>query len=83
MSAKDRGRVHQFGTKVLPAIFIGYSLNAVGSWTGDLLTVDMEDLKTMPPSEIHVKRFKSTEVDFEKRDNEFVFPCRKGDMLQE
>ena len=27
-----------------------------GSWTGDLLIVDTEDLKTMPPSEIHVKK---------------------------
>ena len=32
------------------------------SWTGDLLIAVTEDLKTMPPFEIHVKRFKSKEV---------------------
>ena len=48
-----------FGTKVLPGMF---TLNAVRNWTGDLLIVDMEDLKTMPPNEIHVIRFKSKAV---------------------
>ena len=38
--SKDQGRVHQFGAKVLPGIFIGYALNAGESWTGDLLVVD-------------------------------------------
>ena len=32
-TAKDQGRVHQFGTKVLPCIFMGYALNAGESWT--------------------------------------------------
>ena len=39
-----------------------------GSWTVDLFIVDTEDLKTMPPSEINVKRFKSKEVDIQKGD---------------
>ena len=43
-----------------------------GSGTGDLLIVDTEDLKTMPPSEIRVKRFKSRELDIPKRNNEFL-----------
>ena len=47
ISSKDQGRVHQFGKKVLPGIFIGYALNAGRSWTGDLLKADTEDLKTM------------------------------------
>ena len=45
---------------------MGYALNAGRSWTGDLLMADTEDLKTMPPSEIHVKAFKSKEVDIHK-----------------
>ena len=28
ISAKDQGRVHQFGTKVFPGMFMGYSLDA-------------------------------------------------------
>ena len=31
LSPKDGGRVHQFGTKVLPGIFMGYALNVGGS----------------------------------------------------
>ena len=34
--SSKRGRVHQFGTKVLPGKFIAYALNAERSWTGDL-----------------------------------------------
>ena len=45
--------------------------------------VDTEDLKTMPPSEIHEKRFNPKEVDILKRNTEFVLPCRTGDILQE
>ena len=55
VSSRDQGRVHQFGTEVLPGIFIGYALNAGGSWTDDPCTVDTEDLQTMPPCEVHAK----------------------------
>ena len=49
----------------------------------DRFKADTEDLKTLPQSEIHVIRFKSKEVDIQKRDHEFAFPCRTGEMLQE
>ena len=45
--------------------------------------MDTKDLKTIPPSEIHVKSFKSEEVDIPKRNSEFVFPCRTGEILKE
>ena len=45
ISLEDQRRVHHFGTNVLRGIFIGYPLNALGGWTGDLLRVDTEDLK--------------------------------------
>ena len=61
-SAQDSGGVHQFGTKVLPGIFVGYALSAGRRWTGDPLTIDTEELKAMPPSEIHGKN-KSKELD--------------------
>ena len=48
-SPTDQGRVHQFGTNVLPGICMGYAFNGRGSWTGDLWIADTEDLKTMPP----------------------------------
>ena len=28
ISAKDQSRIHQFGKKVLPGLFLGYALNA-------------------------------------------------------
>ena len=44
--------------KVLLQIFMRCALNASESCTGDLLIACMEDLKTMPPSEIHYKIIK-------------------------
>ena len=66
-SAKDQGRVHQFGTEVLPEIFMVYALNPERSWIGDLLIVSKEDLETMPPSEIPKKKFKSKEMDLQEK----------------
>ena len=47
--------------------------------------VDAEDLKPIPPSDIHVKRFKSKEVEVPKTDKGFFFrhakraqSCKKG-----
>ena len=58
---------------------MGYALNAGGSWTDDLLIVDTEDLKTMPPSEIHVKKGSNQKRwDIQKRNSEFVFPRKTG-----
>ena len=44
--------------KVLLQIFMRCALNASESCTGDFLIACMEDLKTMPPSEIHFKILK-------------------------
>ena len=43
-SAKDLSRLHQFGKKVLPGIFLGYVLYAEGIWRGDILVADIEEL---------------------------------------
>ena len=37
-SERDKARIHQFGKKVLPGIFLGYALIAEGIWKGDTLT---------------------------------------------
>ena len=64
---------------------MGYALNAEGSWIGDLLIADTEALKTIPPSEIHVKRFASKKRwTFKKETISFCFHverakhCKKG-----
>ena len=54
ISSQDQGRVHKFGTKVLPE---KYGRRLERGWKLDcLLIVDTEDLKKMPPSEIHYKK---------------------------
>ena len=40
ITAKDQSRIHQFGKKVLPGLFLGYALNAGGIWKGDVLIAD-------------------------------------------
>ena len=53
ISAWDLSRVHQFGPKVLPGMFLGYALHAGGIWKGDILVADIEELEEMDASEIH------------------------------
>ena len=52
ITAKDQSRIHQFGKKVLPGLFLGYALYAGGIWKGDVLIADLEELETMDSSEI-------------------------------
>ena len=40
ISAKDITRLHQFGPKVLPDIFIGYALHSGGIGKGDIMIAD-------------------------------------------
>ena len=44
ITAKDQSRIHQFGKKVLPGLFLGYALYAGGIWKGDVLVADFEEL---------------------------------------
>ena len=44
ISAKDLSRLHQFGKKVSPRMFLGYVLYAEGIWKGYILVVDIEEL---------------------------------------
>ena len=78
MFAKDESRIHQFGKKVLPGLFLGYALYAVGIWKGDILVADIEELETMDASEIYSKRFNAKEVKFPKEKGEFIFPIADG-----
>ena len=56
ISAKDHSRLHQFGAKVLPSIFLGDALYAGGIWKGDIVVADIEELKKMDASELHDRR---------------------------
>ena len=43
ITAKDQSRIHQFGKKVLPGLFLGYALYAGRIWKGDVLVADLEE----------------------------------------
>ena len=72
ITAKDQSRIHQFGKKVLPGLFLGYALYAGGIWKGDVLIADLEELETMDASEIYSKRLNAKEVIFPQK-GEFIF----------
>ena len=72
-SPKDQMRIHQFGKKVLPGLFLGYALYAERIWKGDILVADIEELETMDASEIYSKRLNAKEVIFPKETGEFIF----------
>ena len=78
LSAKDQSRIHQFGKKVLPGLFLGYALYAGGIWKGDILVADIEELETVDASEIYSKRLNAKEVMFPKENGTFIFPAADG-----
>ena len=71
--AKDQSRIHQFGKKVLPGLFLGYALYAGGLWKGDVLIADLEELETMDASEINSKRLNAKVLIYPKEQGEFFF----------
>ena len=77
ITAKDQSRIHQFGKKVLPGLFLGYALYAGGIWKGDVLIADLEELETMDASEIYSKRLNAREVILPKQ-GEFILPIADG-----
>ena len=77
-TAKDQSRIHQFGKKVLPGLFLGHALYVGGLWKGDVLVGDLEELETMDASELYSKRLNAKWVIFPKEKGEFIFPIADG-----
>ena len=44
ISAEDLSRLHQFGMKVLPGIFLGYVLYLRGILKGDIMVANIDEL---------------------------------------
>ena len=78
ISPKDQSRIHQFGKKVLPGLFLGYALYAGGISKGDIMVADLEELETMDVSEIYSKRLNAKEVIFPEENETFIFPAADG-----
>ena len=67
ITAKDQSRIHQFGKKVLPRLFLGYALYTLGEFgKGDVLIADLEEFASMGASEIYSKTLNAKEVIFPK-----------------
>ena len=63
ISAKGESRLHHFGKKVLPGIFLGYAVFAGRKWKkGDILVADIEELGNLEASEIHDRRLNAKEI---------------------
>ena len=73
ITAKDQSRIHQFGKKVLPGLFLGYALYAGGIWKGDVLIADLEELETMDASEIFSKKTQCERGDISPRKRRIYF----------
>ena len=78
ISPKDLSRMHQFGPKVLPGIFLGYALHAGSMSKGDILVADVEELEQMDASEIYAKRLNAKEVLTPMSGKKFMFPIADG-----
>ena len=78
ITAKDQSRIHQFGKKVLPGLFLGYALHAGGMWKGDILVADLDELETMDALEIYSKKLNAKVMVFPKEKGEFIFPIADG-----
>ena len=77
ITSKDQSRIHQFGKKILPGLFLGYALYAGGIWNGDVLIADLEELEKMDASEIYSERLNAKEMTFSKR-GALIFPIADG-----
>ena len=78
ISVKDLSRLHQFGPKVLPSVFLGYVLSAGGIWKGDIMVADIEALEKMDASELHARRVNAKEVLTPMKVENFIFPIADG-----
>ena len=77
ITAKDQSRIHQFGKKVLPGLFLGYALYAGGIWKGDVLVADIEELETMDISEIYSSKAQCKGGDISQRNWKIYFSSRR------
>ena len=78
ISAEDLSRIHQFGKKILPGLFLEYTLYAGGIWKGDIMFVDIEELEKMDASEIYSRRLCAKEVLTSMGGEKFIFPIADG-----
>ena len=78
ISVTDLSRLHQFGPKVVPGLFLGHALHAGRIWKGDILVADIKELERMDAMEIHAGRLNAKEVLTPMSGEKFMFPMADG-----
>ena len=69
IAQKDKERLHQFGSKMLSGIFMGYKQKAGGGWSFDLLVADWEEIAAaQTTNDIYAKRLKAGDVQVNSKD---------------
>ena len=76
-SSKDRSRIHQFGKKVLPGLFLGYAPYAGRIWEGDIMVADIAELETMGASEIYAKKTLCKGSNISPKNGKFICSSRR------
>ena len=72
----DLARLDKYGDKTLSGLFIGYKQRAGGSWSGDVLVIDWEEIDTADSArEVHVKTVAAKEI---ITTTPFRFPLSEG-----
>ena len=80
-SPSDESKVHKFGNKLLPGVFLGYNQEAGGAWSGDYLVLDAAELQNaVRVSDVFVKRLRHAEVYVPQ--GPFRFPVAIGQIQQ-
>ena len=83
ISQKDKACLHVFGEIVLSGVFLGYEQQEGGGWSGDLCILNWGETENGQHfSDMHIKRFKSTEVLAVQDGDTFRFPLAKGVLRQ-
>ena len=73
ITAKDQSRLHQFGKKVLPGLFLGYALYAGRIWKGDVLVADLEELENDGSIRNLLEKTQCERGDISQRKGKFIF----------
>ena len=71
ISAKDQSRIHKFGKKVLPGIFLEMHYSRERIWKGYIMVADIEELGNLDASVIHARRLnaKGSNIAQKERDH--------------
>ena len=79
----DKARVHEFGSKMLQGIFVGYHQGSGGGWSRDIVVADWDHIENAEQvSDIHVKRVHHKEIELKLKNGKFVFPLAEGTLRQ-